>query len=82
MPQTDFARSAHVIRLLQMAVMLRRRSATVEELAVAMNVTTRTVRRDLVALQAVPFPLVQDDEGRWRCIGPSLLIEGERCASS
>jgi predicted DNA-binding transcriptional regulator YafY len=79
---TDFGRSAQVIRMLRLAVMLRYRAATVEELAVAMNVTTRTVRRDLIALEAVPFPLeqVRQEDGRlcWRVTGPSPLTDGGR----
>jgi predicted DNA-binding transcriptional regulator YafY len=71
---------AALVRVLRLAVRLRSVPSTVEELSVAMNVTTRTVRRDLVVLQAVGVPLVQvlGEDGRryWKSVGPWPLMEG------
>ena len=78
MATTDYARCRTAIRLLQTAVMLRQRPSTIDEVAEAMNVTTRTVRRDLIALEAIPFPLLRHDDGRWAVIGPSPLTDGRR----
>ena len=75
---SDTERLRGAVRLLQLAIMLRQRSATVNEIAVAMNVTKRTAYRDLTALQAVPFPVARDEHGRYRVIGPSPLTDGRR----
>jgi predicted DNA-binding transcriptional regulator YafY len=74
----DYARVRGAIRLLQLAVMLRQRSSTIDEIASAMHVTRRTAYRDLIALQAVPFPVAKDDDGRWRVTGPTPLTDGRR----
>jgi predicted DNA-binding transcriptional regulator YafY len=53
-----------------------RHGATIEALARDLDVTTRTIRRDLAALQEAGFPLYdeRDDEGhaRWRLDGQLL----------
>src|SRR5439155_18186896 len=48
--------------------------ATIDELAVVCGVTTRTIRRDLQALEEAGFPLYDDRQGedgrtRWRLNG-------------
>jgi predicted DNA-binding transcriptional regulator YafY len=47
------------------------RTATQLHREVADLGSPRTVYRDLEALQGAGFPLYQDDEGRWRLLGPS-----------
>jgi predicted DNA-binding transcriptional regulator YafY len=53
-----------------------RHGATIDALAAELDVTTRTIRRDLAALQEAGFPLYddRDDEGRvkWRLEGQVL----------
>ena len=39
------------------------RASTIPSLSADLNVTTRTIRRDLVALQAAGFPIYDDDTG-------------------
>jgi predicted DNA-binding transcriptional regulator YafY len=41
---------------------------TIDRLARKTGVTTRTIRRDLEALQTAGAPLVEDDEHRWRAL--------------
>jgi predicted DNA-binding transcriptional regulator YafY len=68
-------RNAEVIRQWQILreIETRRIGATIEELAALVDVTTRTIRRDLQALQEAGFPVY--DEGarnetkRWRLEG-------------
>lgn len=74
------ARHEQTIRVLRLALMLRHRATTVEEIMAAMHVTQRTVYRDLAAIQAVGFPLA--DIGRypkrWKVTGPSPLTDAGR----
>src|SRR5688572_24243672 len=53
-----------------------RHGATIDALASDLEVTTRTIRRDLAALQEAGFPLfdAHDDEGRvrWRMDAPAF----------
>src|SRR5918997_2247165 len=53
-----------------------RHGATIDALAQELDVTTRTIRRDLAALQEAGFPLYdeRDDDGRvrWRLDGQVL----------
>lgn len=59
-------RNAEVIRQwnLLRALDVQRHGATVKELAAELKVTTRTIWRDLAALQEVGFPLVDEPDGR------------------
>jgi predicted DNA-binding transcriptional regulator YafY len=66
---TDAGRYAQAIRLLRLAAMLRRRPSSIDEIAVAMNVSSRTARRDLEALEAIAFRLAQLSDGRWQVVG-------------
>jgi len=67
------------------------RGSTIPQLSVDLNVTTRTIRRDLIALQTVGFPIYDDDPGNgakfWRMdpkamggMGRSGLTFNELCA--
>ena len=61
----------------------RGRGNTYNSLAQALGVTSRTIRRDLEALQAAGFPLVDetdDDAGtvQWRMVGNLDLGGGAR----
>jgi predicted DNA-binding transcriptional regulator YafY len=66
------SRNRQVIRLWRIVLRLDGRvGATLQELADALAVTTRTIRRDLEALEEAGFPLVDEiPEGtaarRWR----------------
>lgn len=53
-----------MIRLWTILVLLRRKGRTIAELARLVQCHERTVRRDLLALKAVPFPVFQVD-GVW-----------------
>lgn len=71
------ARNQEVIRQWQMlrAIAAARLGITVDALAAEQDVTTRTIRRDLAALERAGFPLYSDkDDGptRWK-IDPKLL---------
>jgi predicted DNA-binding transcriptional regulator YafY len=61
-------RSAPVIRIIQELLRLERArvGVTLDELADESGVTTRTIRRDLEALQAAGVPLVDDTDERGR----------------
>lgn len=54
-PEED--RGAKFIRLWRLLVLLRTGPQTLEQLAAALGVHARTVRRDLSVLQRVPFPI-------------------------
>jgi predicted DNA-binding transcriptional regulator YafY len=87
-------RSAEVIRqwsILREIERARAAGLTIDELASASGVTTRTIRRDLQALEAAGFPLYDDrsnDDGRtrWRLNGQAFkglaagLTLSELCA--
>jgi hypothetical protein len=44
-------------RMWRIVVLLRAKPHTLEELAKALSVSERTIRRDILALQAVPLPI-------------------------
>src|SRR5262245_19464113 len=74
-------RNAEVIRqwtILREIEGARGAGATIDELASLCGVTTRTIRRDLQALEEVGFPLYDDrsqDDGRtrWRINGQAFM---------
>jgi predicted DNA-binding transcriptional regulator YafY len=88
------ARNAEVIRqwtILREIERVRGSGVTIDELAALSNVTTRTIRRDLQALEEAGFPLFDDrsaDDGRtrWRVNGQAFrglaagLTVSELCA--
>lgn len=56
------ARNRQVVRQWQIVRQIEgRRGATLHELAEALDVTTRTIRRDLEALEGAGFPLVDEE---------------------
>jgi biotin operon repressor len=55
-------RGALVTRQWQLLVLLRGGPKTLLQLADALAVSTRTIMRDLTALQNVPFPITSDRE--------------------
>ncbi len=71
-------RNQEVIRQWKLlhALEASRHGVSIDALASELEVTTRTIRRDLAALQEAGFPLfdVHDDEGRvrWRMEGPAF----------
>jgi predicted DNA-binding transcriptional regulator YafY len=77
----DYARNRGLIRQWQILRMLEDRGRTLAELAASAGdgVTTRTIRRDLYALEAAGFPIYVDvdDVRRWR-----LLTKGVTPARS
>jgi predicted DNA-binding transcriptional regulator YafY len=87
-------RNAEVIRqwtILREIETARASGATIDDLAQLCDVTTRTIRRDLEALQAAGFPLYDDRSGddgktRWRVNGQAFkglsagLTMAELCA--
>jgi hypothetical protein len=46
------------VRMWRIVVLLRRAPHTLDELSRKLSVSTRTIRRDLKALQAVPLPIM------------------------
>jgi predicted DNA-binding transcriptional regulator YafY len=88
------ARNAEVIRqwtILREIEAARGAGATIDELAALCSVTTRTIRRDLQALEEAGFPLFDDKSGddgrtRWNLNGQALkglstgLTLSELCA--
>ena len=72
------ARNQEVIRQWKLlhALEASRNGVTLDTLAEDLGVTTRTIRRDLAALQEAGFPLydVHDDDGRvrWRLEGQAF----------
>lgn len=71
-------RNQEVIRQWKLLHLLEssRHGATIDGLARELDVTTRTIRRDLAALQEAGFPLFDvrddDDRVRWRLDGPAF----------
>jgi predicted DNA-binding transcriptional regulator YafY len=70
-------RNAEVIRQWYLLRMLEstRQGVTVQQLAQDLNVTTRTIWRDLAALQEVGFPLIDEKDGRqsrWKLAAPAF----------
>lgn len=61
-------RNRQIVRELRLLLMLRkaRIGYTLGHLAREMDVTERTIRRDLEALQEAGISLVQDEAHRWR----------------
>ena len=62
-----------VVRQWQVLRSLEERRQTLDELANELNVVTRTIRRDLEALEAAGFPILserseQDGRVRWRLL--------------
>lgn len=58
-------RGLMLARGLRLVELLRRRAYRVVELADLLQVTQRTVYRDLIAVEGAGIPLTQDG-GRWR----------------
>lgn len=76
-PVNEAFRNAAIVRTLRLAHRIRQSPSTIDELAIAMNVTTRTVRRDLYVLQSVGFPVgtvTLHGLKHWRIIGPFPLL--------
>lgn len=61
-------RNRQVVRQWELLNAIAEQPSTLEELATALDVTDRTIRRDLDALEAVYFPIVVDEARRWRLI--------------
>jgi predicted DNA-binding transcriptional regulator YafY len=59
-------RCAGLVRTWRVLVLLRAKPHTLDELADKLSVTSRTIRRDIVALQSVPLPI----ESRYPVAGP------------
>lgn len=75
-PHTRFApRNSALIRQWRVLVMLRNRAHTLAEMAGRLGCTERTVRRDLEALQLVPFPIRKIGNGPGD--GPGIWHLGE-----
>lgn len=76
-------RNRQIIRQWQLLRALEHRGRTLHELAGDLDVTTRTIRRDIEALEAAGFPLYDDvdDAGarRWRLL-PSTAAPARRAA--
>ena len=73
--QTVTARNRALIRTWQILQLLEHRGYTLRELADSFGVCTRTIRRDLEALQAAGFAIydqaeaeINGGEGRWRIL--------------
>ena len=60
------ARNRQIIRTWRIVRELSVAGRTFNALAEDLGVTTRTVRRDIEALEEAGFPLVQDEQRRWR----------------
>ncbi len=77
------ARNLQVIRQWLVLLALQARPCTIATLATEGNVTTRTVRRDLEALQTAGFPLYNErgDDGamRWHLL-PTASVPVRRAA--
>jgi hypothetical protein len=71
---TDFHRGEHFKRQWSLVLMLRRAAYTIDELAVGLNCTTRTVRRDLEVLDAAGLPIrkARRDDGRVRWVAGEM----------
>ncbi len=63
-------RNRQLVRDLQLVLMLERAriGLTLDQLAAEYGVTTRTIRRDLEAIEEAGVPLVQDEGKRWRAM--------------
>ena len=61
-------RNQQVVRQWQLLTALQARGCTLKQLAREFDVTERTIRRDLEALQDAKFPLYNErhDDGVWR----------------
>lgn len=70
-------RNRQVVRQWTLLQQLQSRPRTLKELAGALGVTDRTIRRDLDALEEAEFPLYNDqhDDGavRWHLLTPSAV---------
>jgi predicted DNA-binding transcriptional regulator YafY len=60
------ARNRQIIRTWRIVRELSVGGRTFNGLAAELGVTSRTIRRDLEALAEAGFPLVQDEQRRWR----------------
>jgi predicted DNA-binding transcriptional regulator YafY len=58
-------RNAVVIRQWRLVEVIRRRALQLEEIAIELGVGTRTVRRDLAAMEEAHLPIVKDEELRY-----------------
>src|SRR5262245_41623005 len=65
-------RNGQVVRTWTVLHLVGERARTLDELALDLGVTTRTIRRDLEALQEAGFPLYDETGGdsrvRWRLV--------------
>jgi predicted DNA-binding transcriptional regulator YafY len=60
------ARNRQIIRTLTIVRELSVARRSLNSLAEEFGTNARTIRRDLEALEAAGFPLVQDEQRRWR----------------
>jgi len=63
-------RNRQGVRELRMILVLERSRVglTLPQMAQEFAVTTRTIRRDLEALQEAGVPVIEEDEHRWRVL--------------
>lgn len=61
-PRDKNRRSAHVARVLRVAIAIRDRPRDIVDLAAELRCTSRTIRRDLAVLQEVHAPIVKVGE--------------------
>ena len=68
------ARNRTIVRTWTVLHLITERPRTLDELACELSVTTRTIRRDIEALEEAAFPLYneRDDDGavRWHTLNP------------
>lgn len=58
-----FNRNTHVVRVLTVLAFLRARKMSIGQLARELAVSTRTIRRDLEALEMAYVPIVDEEHG-------------------
>jgi len=73
----DDFRCRALVRCWRILVILRQRPSTLQMLAEDLGVTTRTIRRDLKALQRVPLPIGIRSRRGLRGGDPNVWILGE-----
>lgn len=60
MSHQSFHRNKHVVRVLTMLSLLRAQRMSIRQLSLELGVSTRTVRRDIDAMEEAHVPLYQD----------------------